>query len=515
MEDPRNHESVFPRRSKKGGLTLKAVTVKRMYIGGKWVLSRTGKTRVVICPADGSVIETVTEGGVEDVRDAVAAAKRAFYDDGWMNSSTVQRMMILNKIADAIENNAEELARIDTMNNGKPIRDSMGDVADSVTCFRYYAGLINKPSGQVYATPDPNMQAFVTREPIGVCGQITPWNYPLMMAAWKLAPCLAAGNTVVFKPSEITPLSTIRLFELMEDCGLPPGVANLVLGAGAVVGQEIAENQDIDKVAFTGGTVTGRKIMKSATGNLKNISLELGGKSPCIVFGDYDIDVAVDWALFATFCNQGEVCSAGSRLILQDTIYDEFLLRLADRARKIVVGRGDEEGTEMGPLVSEAHMNKVLSYIEEGKKEGARLLCGGYRMIENELAKGFFVAPTIFADCTPEMKIVQEEIFGPVMAVQKFSTEEEAIALANCTVYGLAGGVFCNDITRALRVIKAVRSGITWVNAYHPTFAEAPWGGFKQSGIGRELGTFGLDEYTEVKQININLAPGKVGWFMN
>lgn len=489
--------------------------VKKMYIDGEWVLALSNETREVICPADSTVIAAVTEGNAEDVRLAVTAAKRAFYKDGWIHSSVSERASILNKIADKIDEHSQELTELDTLNNGKPLRDSAGDVADSATCFRYYAGLINKPTGQIYEVPDPNIQAMVVREPIGVCGQITPWNYPLMMAAWKLAPCLAAGNTVVFKPSEITPLSTIRLFELIEEVGLPKGVANLVLGAGATVGQEMAENKDIDKIAFTGGTATGKKIMQAATSNIKGISLELGGKSPCIVFDDFDMDTAVDWALFAIFCNQGEVCSAGSRLILQDTIYDEFLEKLAKRANKIVVARGEVEGCEMGPLVSEAHMNKVLSYIEIGKNEGARLLCGGYRITVGEYAKGFFVAPTIFADCTPDMRIVQEEIFGPVLAVQKFHTEEEAIELANGTVYGLAGGVFSNDISRAMRVIKAVRAGITWINAYHPTFAEAPWGGYKQSGIGRELGTFGLDEYTEVKQININLSPGKVEWFSN
>jgi betaine-aldehyde dehydrogenase len=489
--------------------------IMNMYIDGEWTAARSGKTRDIICPADSTVIAAVAEGDADDVRRAAAAAKRAFYKDGWMNSSTTQRASILNKIADKIEEHAAELAALDTLNNGKPLRDSAGDVADSVTCFRYYAGLINKPSGQTYQVPDPNMQSMVVREPIGVCGQITPWNYPLMMAAWKLAPCLAAGNTVVFKPSEITPLSSIRLFELMEEAGLPKGVANLVLGAGATVGQEIAENKDIDKVAFTGGTATGRKIMQAATGNMKSISLELGGKSPCIVFDDYDIDTAVDWAMFAIFVNQGEVCSSGSRLILQDTIYDEFIKRFAARASKIVVARGETEGAEMGPLVCEAHMEKVLKYIDVGKKECATLLCGGYRLTDGDFAKGFFVAPTIFGDCTPAMRIVQEEIFGPVMAVQKFHTEEEAIELANGTNYGLAGGVFCNDITRAMRVIKALRAGITWINCYHPTFAEAPWGGYKQSGIGRELGTFGFDEYTEIKQININLAPGKVNWFSN
>lgn len=487
--------------------------IGKMYIDGKWVLSSTGETREVISPADGSVIAVVTEGNAEDVRLAVKAASRAFYKDGWQKTSATERAAYLNKIADKLEERIDEFAALDTLDNGKPLRDSTGDIADSITCFRYYAGLVDKPLGQTYAVPDPNTHAMVVREPIGVCGQIVPWNYPLMMAAWKLAPCLAAGNTVVFKPSEVTPLSAIKLFEIIEEVGIPAGVANLVLGAGAVVGQEIAENHEIDKVAFTGGTLTGRKIMQAATGNMKSISLELGGKSPCIVFDDSDMENAVDWALFAIFCNQGEVCSAGSRLILQDTIYEEFLTRLAARANKIKVAKGDVEGAEMGPLVSEAHMNKVLSYIEIGKQEGARLLCGGYRITEGDYAKGFFVAPTIFADCTPKMRIVQEEIFGPVLVVQKFHDEAEAIELANDTVYGLAGGVFSNDITRAMRVIKAVRAGITWVNAYHPTFAQAPWGGYKQSGIGRELGTFGLEEYTEVKQININLDPGPIYWF--
>ncbi len=487
--------------------------IEKMYIDGKWVISATGATRRIINPADGSIIGIVTEGGAEDVKKAVKAASRAFEEGSWRNMPVSERAALLHRIADKIEERADEFTKLDTLNNGKPLRDSAGDVADSVTCFRYYAGLIDKPLGQTYAVPDPNTHAMVVREPIGVCGQIVPWNYPLMMAAWKLAPCLAAGNTTVFKPSELTPLSAVKLFEIFEEAGLPAGVANLVMGAGGTVGQEIAENDGIDKVIFTGGTVTGRKIMQAAAKNLKGIGLELGGKSPCIVFDDADMETAVDWALFAIFCNQGEVCSAGSRLILQDTIYEAFLKQLAERAAKIKVAKGDAEGAEMGPLISEAHMNKVLGYIEAGKQEGARLLCGGCRITEGEYAKGYFVAPTIFADCTPNMRIVQEEIFGPVLAVQRFSTEEEALALANGTVYGLAGGVFTNDVTRALRVIKALRAGITWINAYHPTFAQAPWGGYKQSGIGRELGTFGLDEYTEIKQININLAPGPIYWF--
>ncbi|MDR2192481.1 MAG: aldehyde dehydrogenase family protein [Endomicrobium sp.] len=483
--------------------------IGRMFIGGKWVSSN--NTREIINPSNGKVFAKVYEGSPQDVKLSVKAAKEAFAQ--WSAASVTYRADMLFKIADLIEKNSRELAEIDTLNNGKPLRDSLGDVADSVSCFRYYAGLIDKPLGQVYNVADPNTQSIVVREPIGVCGQITPWNYPLMMASWKLAPCLAAGNVSVFKPSELTPLSAIRLFEIFEEAGLPAGVANLAMGAGNTVGREISENLEIDKVAFTGGTVTGRNIMRSAAENMKNISLELGGKSPCIVFDDYDLDTAIDWALFAIFCNQGEVCSAGSRLILQDTIYDKFLDALAKRAAAIKIADGMQEGAEMGPLVSKEHLDKVLSYIETGKKEGARLVCGGFRITEGSFADGFFVAPTVFADCKPDMKIVQDEIFGPVLAVQKFHTQQEAIDLANNTKYGLAAGVFSNDITRALKVIKAVRAGITWVNSYHPTFAQAPWGGFKQSGIGRELGTFGLDEYTEVKQININLAPGKVGWF--
>jgi len=293
--------------------------------------------------------------------------------------------------------------------------------------------------------------------------------------------------------------------------GLPKGVINLVLGAGAIVGHEIAANMDIDKVAFTGGTKTGKSIMQAATGNIKNISLELGGKSPNIVFADADFETAVDYALFGIFCNQGQVCSAGSRLILEDKIYDKFVERLVERAKQIKVGPGDLNGVEMGPLISKGHMEKVLEYIEIGKAEGAKLLCGGKKIGDI----GYFVEPTIFGDTKEDMRIVQEEIFGPVLVIQKFSTEREAIDLANGTVYGLAGAVFTNDGAKAMRVIKKLRAGITWVNSYHPTFNEAPWGGYKQSGIGRELGTFGLEEYTEVKQININLNVEPTGWFSN
>jgi len=488
--------------------------IERMYIDGQWVLPLAGKTRDVINPADGSVIATVAEGAAEDVQRAVAAAKRAFYEDGWMVTPPVERARLMFALADALEQRTDEFAKLETLNNGKALREAQFDVSDAVACFRYYAGLATKPHGQTYDVADP-MQTLVVREPIGVCGQIIPWNYPLLMAAWKLGPALAAGNTVIFKSSELTPLTAIKLFELIEGVGYPKGVVNLVLGAGNTVGQEIAENYDIDKVAFTGGTSTGRSIMKAATGNIKNISLELGGKSPNIIFADADLEVAVDWTLFAIFINQGEVCSAGSRLLLEESIHDQFLERLVERTKKIKIGPGLEEGVEMGPLVSETHMNRVIEYIELGKREGAKLLCGGHRILEGNLEKGYFVEPTIFTNTSPDMRIVQEEIFGPVLVVQKFKDEKEAIALANNTIYGLAAGVFTQDGAKGLRVIKKLRAGITWINAYNPTYNEAPWGGYKQSGIGRELGTFGFEEYTEVKQININLEPGPISWFEN
>jgi betaine-aldehyde dehydrogenase len=485
----------------------------KMFIDGEWVFAETGKVREIINPADGTVLANVTEGTASDTKKAIAAAKRAFYRDGWADTTGAERAARLFAIADLIEKNTDEFAKIETMNNGKPLRDALYDVSDTVSCFRYYAGLAGKPMGQTYSVPDPSMQAMTVREPVGVCGLIVPWNYPLMMAGWKIAPALAAGNTVVFKPAGVTPLSAIRLFKLMEQIGFPKGVINLVLGPGGEVGNEIAGSPDVDMVAFTGGTDTGRSIMRAAAGNIKKIGLELGGKSPNVMFGDVDIETAVDFALFGIFCNQGEVCSAGSRLLLEDTIYDAVLDGIAKRAPAIKVANGLEKGTEMGPLVSKSHMEEVLKYIDSGIREGARLVCGGRRMGGPKYEKGFFVEPTVFADCTRDMRIVREEIFGPVLAVMKFHSEEEAVELANDTVYGLAGGVFSKDASRALRVVKKLRAGITWVNHYHPTFAEAPWGGYKQSGIGRELGTYGLEEYTEVKQINVNLNPGPIYWF--
>ncbi|MCM3081156.1 aldehyde dehydrogenase family protein [Brevibacillus invocatus] len=486
----------------------------RLFINGEWVASSSGETFEVRNPANGKVIALAAKGTREDTKRAIEAARYAFDEGGWGESKARDRAELLWKVADLIEARAEEFAQTDTRNNGKPLRESRYDVTDAVNQFRYYAGLCTKPQGQTYDVPD-EIQAMVVREPIGVVGAITCWNYPLVMNAQKVAPALAAGNTLVLKPADLTPLTTIMLFECLEQAGFPPGVVNLVTGPGSVVGDEISRNELVDKVAFTGGTETGIAIMKNAADTVKKLSLELGGKSPNIVFADADFETAVDYALFAIFANQGEVCSAGSRLILEESIYEPFVARLVERAQKIVVGDGADPETEMGPLISAEHMERVLSYIQLGRDEGAQLLCGGNRLTDQGRENGYYIDPTIFAADRNDLRIVQEEIFGPVLVVQKFSTEQEAIRLANSTKYGLAGAVFTSDGAKAQRVIRKLRAGITWINTYHPTFNEAPWGGYKMSGIGRELGTFGYEAYTEVKQINVNLQVQPSGWFRN
>jgi betaine-aldehyde dehydrogenase len=482
-----------------------------MYLGGEWKLAADGNVRQLQNPANGRVIATIAEGAEADAHAAIAAARKAFDEGPWRETSAADRAALLFKVADAIDAHRDEFMRIDTLNGGKPLRETEYDAVDAANCFRYYAGLATKPHGQTFDVPAPS-QTFTVREPIGVCGQIIPWNYPLLMAVWKLAPALAAGNVCVLKPAELTPLSAIRLAAIFDELELPAGVVNVVTGAGTTVGHAIAASTLVDKIAFTGGTKTGRSIMLDATTNLKKISLELGGKSPNVVFADADFDTAVDYALFGIFANAGQVCSAGSRLVIERSLQDRFLERLVERAQKIRIGDGFDPATEMGPIISPVHRERVEAYIATGREEGARLLCGGNRL-GGALAAGNFIAPTIFDRTTRDMRIVQEEIFGPVLVVQSFDDEAEAIALANDTVYGLAGAVFTQDIAKAHRVIRKMRAGITWINTYHPTYNEAPWGGYKQSGIGRELGTYGYDAYTEVKQINVNLDVEPSGWF--
>jgi len=490
---------------------VKTLTLN-MYINGEW--RKAEKQRSTVNPATGEVIGYAAEGSAEDMKAAIEAAREAFDNGIWSETSASDRAAILFKIADKLEEAKEELAALETMDNGKPYREAEADVEDAAACFRYYAGLITKPDGQTYSVPAP-MQAMVIKEPIGVCGLIVPWNYPLLMSVWKIAPALAAGNTIVFKPSEVTPVTPTKLFEILESVGLPKGVANLVMGAGDTVGNTLIQDKRVDKISFTGGTVTGKHIMRQAAENVTKVSLELGGKSPNIIFADADFETAVDYALFGIFAGSGQICAAGSRILVEESIAERFIERFAERAQKIKVGNGMDQEIEMGPLVSEEHMKKVLKYIEIGKQEGAHLVCGGDRITSSGLEKGFFVEPTVFSSVTSNMKIVQDEIFGPVVVIQTFKDEKEAIKLANDTEYGLAGSVFTKDGAKALRVIKKLRAGITWVNTYHFTFNEAPWGGYKQSGIGRGLGTFGLEEFQEVKQININLQVEPIGWFKN
>ncbi len=486
----------------------------KLYINGEWRSSRNKESADIINPATQEIVAKSPRGTKEDTEEAIKAAKEAFESGVWSGKTAQERAKYLFKIADKLDEKHNELVKLEVMDNGKTKAEASFDINDAATCFRYYAGLITKPDGETYDVPEP-VQAMVVREPVGVAGLIVPWNFPMLMSVWKIAPALAAGNTIVFKPAEITPVTATKLFEIMEEAGIPKGVVNMVMGEGSVVGQTISESNDVDVVSFTGSTEIGRRVMRAAAGNMKKISLELGGKSPNIIFDDADFETAIDYGLFGIFFGAGQVCSAGSRIIVQEDIYDKYVERLVERAKNIKVGPGNQEGVEMGAIVSEKQLNRILKYIKIGKQEGATLALGGNRLTKNGMDKGYFIEPTIFTNVTSDMRIVQEEIFGPVVVIQKFKEEEEAIKLANDTDFGLAGAVFSQDGAKALRVIKKVRAGITWVNTYHPTFNEAPWGGYKQSGIGRSLGTYGLEDFQEVKQININLAVEPVGWFKN
>jgi aldehyde dehydrogenase (NAD+) len=474
----------------------------KLLINNRWVASESGKIFGTINPSTGEEICQVAEADAADVDKAVKAARAAFEEGPWRKMSASERGQLLHRLADLIEKNADELARLETLDNGKPVsRAKAVDVAKTIACYRYFAGWTDKIQGKTIPI-DGDFFCYTRHEPIGVVGQIIPWNYPILMQAWKLAPALATGNTIVMKPAEQTPLSALRIGELIIEAGFPEGVVNLLPGFGPTAGAAIARHMDVDKVAFTGSTEIGRLIMEGAAkSNLKGVTLELGGKNPNIVFADTDLDEAVEGAHMGLFVNQGQSCCSGSRVFVEEKIYDEFVARSVARAMKRRVGDPFDSRTEQGPQVDQSQFDKVMSYIESGQSEGAKLACGGERVGD----RGYFIQPTVFADVQDDMKIAREEIFGPVMSIIPFKDLDEVITRANGTNYGLAAGVWTRDIKKAHAIANSVRAGTVWVNCYHVLDTRAPFGGFKQSGIGRELGEYGLQQYTEVKTVIVKL----------
>ncbi|MGD0298439.1 MAG: aldehyde dehydrogenase family protein [Bryobacteraceae bacterium] len=479
-----------------------AVSATKLLINNRWVPSESGKTFATINPSTGEEICQVSEADAVDVEKAVKAARAAFERGAWRKLPASERGRLLHRLADLIEANADELAALESLDNGKPVSIAKAvDVAATVGCFRYFAGWSDKVHGKTIPV-DGNFFCYTRHEPVGVVGQIIPWNFPMLMLAWKLAPALATGNTVVMKPAEQTPLSALRIGELIVEAGFPEGVVNLLPGFGPTAGAAIARHMDVDKVAFTGSTEVGQLIMEAAAkSNLKRITLELGGKSPNIVFADTDLDEAVEGAHFGLFFNHGQCCCAGSRVFVEEKIYDQFVEKSGARARRRTVGDPFDPKTEQGPQVDQIQFDKVMGYIESGRHEGAKLVCGGDRVGD----RGYFIEPTVFSDVQDDMKIAREEIFGPVMSIIPFKSADEVVERANRTNYGLAAAVWTRDIKKAHAIANSVRAGTVWVNCYNVLDTRAPFGGFKQSGIGRELGEYGLQQYTEIKTVTVKL----------
>jgi aldehyde dehydrogenase (NAD+) len=474
----------------------------RLFIGGEFVNGAEGGRIAVTNPHDNSVIAEVAEARAADINRAVAAARMAF--PAWKRMAASERGRLLAKLADAIEADAENFAYLESLDTGHPIRDTRGlDVPRTVVTFRYFAGIADKIDGRV-AQSDPGFFNYVTREPVGVVGQIVPWNFPLMFTSWKLGPALAAGNTVVMKPAELTPLTTLRVAQLIAKVGIPPGVVNIVPGYGNTAGQYLAEHPGVDKIAFTGSTLTGRKIVQASAGNLKRVQLELGGKGANVVFDDAAIGPAVGGSAFAIFHNQGQACIAGSRLLLQESIADEFLHKFIALAKSIRIGNPLDSSTEMGPLTSPGHRERVLRYIEVAREQGSTILTGGKALADAEFRSGCYIEPTVVT-AKPGDRVCEEEVFGPFVSVTRFKDEEEVIRIANSTQYGLGGGLWTRDLQRGHRVASAIRSGMVWVNTYKRVSPTSPFGGVGQSGYGRDLGPESIHEYTFAKSVVMNI----------
>jgi acyl-CoA reductase-like NAD-dependent aldehyde dehydrogenase len=478
----------------------------KLFIDGHQEDAASGKTIDVVNPATGELLTTVPDGDVQEVDRAVAAARRSFESKSWRGMDPSRKEKILWDLSEILLKNRDELSVLESMENGKTVREATGaDVNPAIDAFRYYAGWVRKIYGETIPVDGPYLN-YTQREPVGVVGGIVPWNYPLQIAAWKVAPALACGCSVVLKPSELTPLTALRLAEYSMEAGIPEGVVNVVSGYGQTAGEALGRHMDVDKISFTGSVRTARSLLKaSAESNLKRLSLELGGKSPNIIFPDCDLEAALKSAFWGIFANKGEVCSAGSRLLLHADIHDKFLDELVARAQKMKLGNPLDKSTAMGSQISAAQLDRILSYIRSGKEDGARLLCGGERDVEGVKAKGFYVKPTIFSEVRPQMKIAQEEIFGPVLAALRFRDANEAIEIANSTIYGLVSAVWTRHIQLAHRVANDIKAGVVWINTYNGFDTATPFGGYKQSGFGRDLGAYALDQYTNVKSIWVAL----------
>ncbi|WAL40632.1 aldehyde dehydrogenase family protein [Brevibacterium sp. BRM-1] len=483
-----------------------------LFIDGEWVSAQEGGTRDITCPANGDFVATVDEATEADTIRAIEAARRAFDSEVWSAKPTSERADLLLKAGAAIRERRDEFARAESLDTGKRFVESQQDMDDIAGCFEYFGKIAATDAGRIVDADSQDVFSRISHEPVGVCALITPWNFPLLQASWKIAPCLAAGNSFVLKPAELTPHTAILTMALLEELGLPKGVGNLVLGSGASAGGPLSTHPDVDMVSFTGGLATGKKIAANAAQTVKKVALELGGKNPNIVFADADFDAAVDNALNAAFVDSGQVCSAGARLIVEESIAERFTDALAERAGSIRLGGPFDEAAESGPLISKEHRDKVTAYVQSGVEEGARVRCGG-QWGQGELESGYYYEPTVIDQVKRGMSVVAEEGFGPVVTVETFTTEDEAVATANDTIYGLAGAVWTQDAGKAQRVANRLRHGTVWINDYHPYLPQAEWGGFKQSGIGRELGPTGLAEYQEAKHIYQNLRPGVTGYF--